>query len=347
MTPAIVAHQPIVSELIAFLESRPDLEAALKESIHEADRPDVSTLAEYLAFLDEMVVLIPRDRELNAYILKFYYLINLSPGGILQADKGFLAWTRKFAKDWGAFLDTPESAAGLDSFRANPAYRIGDYLEAPGGWKTFNRFFAREVRPGMRPVDDAGDDNVFVSPADSVYQGRWPIAEHSTITVKGWKWSLLELLTGSPYQDRFRGGTFVHGFLDVNDYHRFHAPAAGTVLEARKIPGNVAMDVVKKADGTLGMVDGTGHQFTQDRGLVVIDSPLGLVAVLPVGMAQVSSVNLTVKAGATLAKGAELGFFAFGGSDIVLLFEAGKIRMDAKIGTHYDQGRKIGHAVNG
>jgi phosphatidylserine decarboxylase len=131
----------------------------------------------------------------------------------------------------------------------------------------------------------------------------------------------------------------------MNDYHWFHVPAGGVVKEVRKIPGRVTMDVIKKPDGSLDIVDGTGYQFTQDRGLIVIDSPLGLVAVLPIGMAQVSSVNLTAELGATLAKGEEFGFFAFGGSDIITLFEAGKVELDANIGTHYNQGRKIGHAA--
>ena len=347
MNSASITHQPIVEELLALLQARPELEAALKQSILKADRPGIKTLPQYLDFLDKMVVLIPTERNLNAYILKFYYLINLSPGGILRADKPFLDWTRKFAVDWGAFLDTTASAAGIETFRTNPSYHFEDYFESPSGWLTFNQFFARQVRPGARPVDDLHDDNVLVSPADSVYQGRWPITPHSKITVKGWRWSVLELLAGSPYQDRFNGGTFMHSFLNVNDYHRFHVPVGGTILEARKIPGNVVMDVIRKPDGALDVVDGTGYQFTQDRGLIVIDSPLGLVAVLPIGMAQVSSVNLTAEKGATLVKGEEFGFFSFGGSDIVMLFEAETVRIDAKIGTHYNQGRKIGHAVNG
>ena len=104
--------------------------------------------------------------------------------------------------------------------------------------------------------------------------------------------------------------------------------------------------MIKKPDGSLDIVDGTGYQFTQDRGLIVIDSPLGLVAVLPIGMAQVSSVTLTAEVGAALSKGEEFGFFSFGGSDIVTLFEAGKVQIEAKVGTHYNQGRQIGHAVN-
>ena len=137
----------------------------------------------------------------------------------------------------------------------------------------------------------------------------------------------------------------MHAFLNVNDYHWFHFPVGGVVREVRKIPGNVTMDVIKQPDGSLAIVDGTGYQFTQDRGLIVIDSPLGLVAVLPIGMAQVSSVTLTAERGAVVSKGEAFGYFSFGGSDIIMLFEAGRVRLDAKIGTHYNQGRKIGHAI--
>jgi phosphatidylserine decarboxylase len=63
-------------------------------------------------------------------------------------------------------------------------------------------------------------------------------------------------------------------------------------------------------------------------------------------MAQVSSVTLTAKVGTTLSKGEEFGFFSFGGSDIVTLFEAGKVRLDANIGTHYNQGKRIGRAIS-
>jgi phosphatidylserine decarboxylase len=339
-------HQPIVQELIALLKSRPDLADALQASIREAGRARVATLPQYYDFLNKMVTLIPTDRNLNPAVLEFYYLIDLSPGHVLQADASFQRWTLKFAEDWGAFLDTTESAEGIKSFLSDPSYHIEDYCVAPSGWLTFNQFFARQVRPGKRPVDGLCDDGVIVSPADSVFQGQWPIEDDARITTKGLTWSVIELLAGSPYQDKFRGGMFTHSFLNVNDYHRYHVPVGGVVKEVRKIPGRVTMDVIKKPDGSLDIVDGTGYQFTQDRGLIVIDSRLGSVAVLPIGMAQVSSVTLTAEEGAVLAKGEEFGFFSFGGSDIVTLFEAGKVQLDAKVGTHYNQGRRIGRAAD-
>jgi phosphatidylserine decarboxylase len=339
-------HQPIVEELIALLKSRPDLAEALKKSIRKADRPDVRSFPQYCDFLNRMVTLIPTDRNLKSVLLKFYYLIDLSPKDALQSDASFQRWTLKFAEDWGAFLDTTESAKEIKGFFSNPSYHIEDYYVAPSGWLTFNQFFARQVRPGKRPIEARCDDSVVVSPADSVFQGHWPVQGDSKISVKGLTWSVIELLDGSPYQDRFRGGVFTHAFLNVNDYHRYHVPVGGVVKEVRKIPGRVTLDVIKNPDGTLDSVDGTGYQFTQDRGLIVIDSPLGMVAVLPIGMAQVSSVTLTARVGSVLSKGEEFGFFSFGGSDIVTLFEAGKVQLEAKVGTHYNQGTRIGRALN-
>jgi hypothetical protein len=64
-----------------------------------------------------------------------------------------------------------------------------------------------------------------------------------------------------------------------------------------------------EGEQTYDILNGTGYQFSQARGLVIIDSPVGLVAVLPIGMAQVSSVILTAEEGVTVMKGEELRTF--------------------------------------
>jgi phosphatidylserine decarboxylase len=339
-------HQPVVLELIELLKSRPDLVDSLTASIRAAHFGDVGTLEQYYEFLDAMVAHIPRDRDLSAILLKYYYLIDLSPDGLLQRDEAFQHWSHAFACAWGSFLDTTASAGDLKSFYSDPRYKIDDYYVSPSGWLTFNQFFARQLRPGKRPVDGPCDDAIVVSAADSIFKGQWPIQSDSRIAIKNMNWSIDELLEGSPYKDRFKNGIFVHSYLAANDYHRYHTPVAGVIKEARKISGHVTMDVIRKPDGSLESVDGTGYQFRQVRGLVVMESPLGLVAVLPIGMAQVSSVNLTAEVGATLRKGEEFGFFLFGGSDIVMLFEAGKVHIEAQADVRYNQGQRIGRALH-
>ena len=100
-----------------------------------------------------------------------------------------------------------------------------------------------------------------------------------------------------------------------------------------------------KRRNVLRAVEGTGYQFGQTRGLVVIESPIGLVACLPVGMAQVSSVVITATVGATLHKGEEMGYFQFGGSDFVMVFEkASNIELSCGADAHHVQGSVIGHS---
>ena len=141
-----------------------------------------------------------------------------------------------------------------------------------------------------------------------------------------------------------------HSSLRTFDYHRWHAPAAATVVEARVIQGRAWLDVkVESAvvDGRsvnrIEAVEGTGYQFIQTRGLVVLDTGVGLVACLPVGMAQVASVVITAEVGTALRKGEEMGYFQFGGSDCVMVFEAGcGVRLEGRVGAHVMQGARIG-----
>jgi phosphatidylserine decarboxylase len=86
---------------------------------------------------------------------------------------------KKYVKALGQFLDTPAAGAGIPSFTARPNYHVDDYVAGPSGWLTFNQFFAREVKPGKRPIEAPFDNKVIVSPADSVFAGTWDIEDRS------------------------------------------------------------------------------------------------------------------------------------------------------------------------
>ena len=230
------------------------------------------------------------------------------------------------------------------------------------GYQTLNQFFARHARPGRRRVAGLCDDAVVVAPADAVFIGAWPVAGDASIPVdepaldvKGLRWSIHQLLDGSGYAGRFAGGVFTHSALRTFDYHRWHAPVGGTVLEARIVQGQVWLDVqaievevagVKRK--ILRALEGTGYQFVQTRGLVVLDSAMGLVACLPVGMAQVSSVVITAEVGSPIRKGEELGYFQFGGSDFVMVFERrAHLALSCQPEQHFLQGAAVGPCRDG
>jgi phosphatidylserine decarboxylase precursor len=343
LAPALAGHVPVVEDLSTLLDERPALREALRAAIDKAELDDVPDTSAFLAYLDDLSTSIPVERQMVAGAIKLHYIINQAPGDQLNEDEAFNAWLKSFVQAYGDFLDSPASVAQLDTFTTLPNYNVDDYFVSPSGWLTFNQFFAREIKPGKRPIAEPRNDRVIVSPADAVFMGHWPIEEDSTITVKGATWRIDELLDGSPYADAFRGGTYMHSFLYVDDYHRYHVPVGGELKEVRNISGRVYLDVIRGPDGSFEIIDGDTYQFRQERGLVVIDSPeVGLVAVLPIGMSFVSSVNLTPDGGATLQKGDEFGFFMFGGSDIVLLFQDRNIILDAEVGKKYLQGERIG-----
>ena len=303
----------------------------------------------------------------------FYFVIDLQPVSVYQTPidptgpwTWLSQWLVDYAQDIGKFHNTRASltAESLQTFRDCEAYAVQDYVEPEGGWNTFNEFFAREIKPGLRPIDHFDDDRVIVSPADSVFDGSWDIDENSCVDLKNVPWSISQLLEDTTQGDKFKGGKFCHSFLNTTDYHRQHAPVSGTVIEAKVVPGICYLEVEVQNDSRSGqpklimkrkLASGAGgsrslnapnipgYQFLQARALILIDNPtLGLVAVLPIGMAQVSSVVLTIKEGETVTKGQELSYFQFGGSDCVMVFQKdANVTFTADIGTHYNFGKQV------
>jgi phosphatidylserine decarboxylase len=381
------ATTEIVQSLRSLIETHgwaDDFELAIRNA-QDHDVPgikDIQSLDDYLGYIDELVTWAPRERGdsrlVYARMAKLYFFLDQEPIKRLQSpiEPGrrrvtltpLSQWMVDYANASGAYLDTPESAKEVESFRTDPVFNWDEYMPPPSGYKTFNQFFARHVKPGMRPVAALHDDAILVAPADSTFVGWWQVGQNAKIyveeqvqskraakplSIKGIEWSIHQLLEGSDYADRFNGGLFTHSFLNVFDYHRWHAPVRGKVVESRVLQGQAYLDIRAtpgivdgKQVNVLTATDGTGYQFVQTRGLVVIESPIGLVACLPMGMGQVSSVVITAEKGVTLRKGEELGYFQFGGSDFVMVFErASNVQLISQRDVHTQQGTWIGNAL--
>lgn len=325
---------------------------ARKQGIPQFAEYKINTLDDYINFYDQMLSWSPRENNTadNIYnhLCMFYFVIDQPPVKFFQSAikpwsgwKWLSQWLVDYSNELGKFMDTPQSLTEetLKTFYepgAYKAYHMQDYTPPTGGWKTFNEFFARHIHPSARPITQPNNDLVIVNPADCHFDGQWPVNDtaETSFTSKGVPWSISQLLQDTSYGEKFKGGKFMHSFLAPTDYHRQHAPVAGIVREAKVIPGLCYLEVVSTADAETGKPkmymhrkldapDDPGYQFLQARGLIVIDNPVvGLVAVLPIGMCQISSVVLSVKEGDKLQKGQEVSYFQFGGSDIVVVFEA-------------------------
>lgn len=348
----------IIVTLQEYVDASPELHEELLKCILLASwtppgwHQPISTCNDFYLYLNQLLNTVPVDATFDNLFHGLYYIASQDDNALQQdpAYKGFQTWMELFVEIYGSYMNTAKSANNLFSFMHDKTFRIQDFEITPGGFCNFNTFFSRHIKPGLRPIgtrtqpfqepsegnplpptepedpnliySNMCNDKVITVPADSVYKGQWPITPNSTIKVsKGNTYSIKELLEGSAYADRFSNGIFTHSYLTVYTYHRYHVPVRGTVLETKVITGDVYANVEMKENGDLSATDGTGYQFRQDRGLIVLDSPVGLVALLPIGMDFISSCNISATTGTYLNKGDEFGYFLFGGSDMIMLFE--------------------------
>lgn len=249
----------------------------------------------------------------------------------------FASWLSTYSNTWGAFLDTEESwnDTYYNIVKDDPDWGLTNGWYGEGNlWRTYNEFFARKlVSPDVRPIADTE----VVSPADSWPKLTWQIDDNNQLVypedlqIKTAKISDIAQLIGndSKYKDAFAGGTLTHTFLDVNCYHRYHAPVDGVLKELRTVPGVSAGGGYTLWDNDSKLyyyVNDLGFQMVETRACAIIETEkYGLVAMIPVGMSQICSVNWIppLKVGVELKRGDEMGFFQFGGSDIVMIFQKG------------------------
>ena len=253
-------------------------------------------------------------------------------------------WLDDYCNEWKEFLDSPKSWNEdiYQIFKNEKSFELDKgWYEDSSNWKSFNDFFSRKLKPGMRPISHENDDSKIIAPVDSLPQGVWNINKEGTfeaeeinddngVTLKSKTFIHVEDLLGEKckqYGKYFYGGKLTHCYLHYNDYHRYHFPISGTVLEAEIItPSPLVGGIVYWDKNTKSYVlksNSLSWQAYETRAVIIVETKFGLVALLPIGMGQVSSVNLEpeVKKGLKVKKGDPLGYFLFGGSDFVMIFE--------------------------
>lgn len=192
-------------------------------------------------------------------------------------------------------------------------------------FKNFNEFFYRELKPDARPCSAPNNSRIIVSPADSRSVVFNTLDEATKIWVKGREFSVTRLLGNAYPQDAKR---YVNGALGIfrlapQDYHRFHIPVDGIMDKPKLIEGEYytvnpmairsALDVYSENVRIVVPIDSVAH---------------GRVMVICVGAMMVGSTKITRKAGERVGRAEELGYFEFGGSTILLLFEPGAMKFD-------------------
>jgi phosphatidylserine decarboxylase len=228
----------------------------------------------------------------------------------------------------GRKYDDPSSANQIEGFIRFHRLDMSEVLLPPEQFKTFNEFFYRQLKPGARPCSAPDNPKIVVSPADCRTVVFDRIDEATKIWIKGREFSVERLLAKAYPEDtkRYKDGAVGIFRLAPQDYHRFHVPVDGVLATPKTIEGEyytVNPMAIRSA------LDVYGENV---RVLVPIDSVAhGRVMVVCVGAMMVGSTVITRQAGEKVSRGEELGYFKFGGSTVLLLFEPGVINFDSDL----------------
>ncbi len=193
------------------------------------------------------------------------------------------------------------------------------------GYKSWDDFFTRLFRDGVRPVASPDDDAVIANACESApYRVCYGVKQRDTFWIKGQPYSLQHVLNNDDLADQFYGGTVYQAFLSAKSYHRWHSPVSGTIRKVVQVEGTYYSETLAEGFDPAGPNDSQGYiAQVAARALVFIDADnkdIGLMCVVPIGMAEVSSCDVTVKPGDKVKKGEQLGMFHFGGSTHLLIF---------------------------
>ncbi|WP_028583353.1 phosphatidylserine decarboxylase family protein [Desulfogranum mediterraneum] len=354
---------PVIQEFKELIEEDPELYMLFNQmfaqvvappsSSHDpSGRPQIRDYRQMLQVMNRLLTMAPAFNQTG--------LVGFPINAILDRPMATPAGTTVFLNDkvnrqlkkilnqWAVFLGSAESRYvlndhpengwfGRDAKAAMPGFEE-DFICDPAapfhGFSSWDDFFTRQFRPGRRPLAGPEDDAVIANACESApYRIRSGVKLRDRFWIKAQPYSLQHMLAQDPLAEQFAGGTVYQAFLSALSYHRWHSPVSGRIVKTRLIDGSYYAEALSEGYDPAGPNNSQGY-ITQvaSRGLIFIqaDNPeIGLMAVMFVGMAEVSSNEITVFAGQHVRKGDPLGTFHFGGSTHTLIFRPGvKLQFD-------------------
>jgi phosphatidylserine decarboxylase len=262
----------------------------------------------------------------------------------------FAAWATLVG--FGARARVPSALRG-------PAYRafaravganLGETELELGEYDTFGDFFARKLRPGVRPIDS--NESTVISPCDGVVAARGIAADGELLQAKGLNYRLEDLVVDTTMAARLIDGPYATIYLSPRDYHRVHAPVDAHLVAYDYVPGELWPVNLKVAARRANLLS------RNERVVIWLDSPrLGVIAVVMVAATGVGNIRLAhaedsvkwrhagelrrIELNEQVKRGDELGAFRLG-STVVMCFEPGSVRLEGEVGQAVRFGERLG-----
>ena len=248
------------------------------------------------------------------------WLVWLYNNPVGEATMWALAKRKLVSSIYGTMMDHTSSAKKIHPFIED--FNIDMSIAKEQEFSNFNDFFTRKLKDDARPIDTS--TTIVVSPADGKILAYANIS-NTDFFIKGYRFDVTSFLDNPELAQKYQNGALLIIRLAPMDYHRFHFPVTGNLSPNKKIDGDYysvnPFALRKKAE----------IFCLNKREYTILSNPLiGDVVMAEVGATMVGSIVQTFN-GSTVNKGEEKGYFKFGGSTVVLLFEKSKIHIDEDI----------------
>lgn len=250
-------------------------------------------------------------------LLKFLYDNPFGKTAILPLAK------RKFISTlYGRKMDKPSSTKKIKDFVQTLGIDMSESQKEVKDFKSFNDFFYRKLKPTARPIGEG-----LVSPGDGRLLAFENVAEVHNFFIKGRKFTLTEFLNDEKLAKKHENSALIILRLAPNDYHRYHFPYDGKVSKTTKIKGDYF------SVSPYALASNFAKVFCENKRefVTLLSEEKGEIILAPVGATMVGSIFESFTPNSQVKKGDEMGYFAFGGSTVVILVDKTKIKIDADL----------------
>jgi len=208
----------------------------------------------------------------------------------------------------------------VDPFIREFGLNSSEFAEPPESFGSFNEFFIRKLKPEARPLDP--DPKTITFPCDGRHLGFPDVSKITSVFVKGQRFSLSALLGSRELATRFAEGSLVLSRLCPTDYHRFHFPAAGLPSSSRLINGALF------SVSPIALSRNLSYLWENKRMITKLETGrFGTILMIDIGATNVGSIAQTFTPGSSVTRGEQRGYFSFGGSSTITLFERGTMTL--------------------
>ncbi|KZP26283.1 phosphatidylserine decarboxylase [Athelia psychrophila] len=288
-------------------------------------------------------------------------------GNYLSTDPTSSLVLHRNDEGWFGGAGTTQLEMNLRGRTFDQTYISPDETKPDRGYPTWDAFFVREFKEGVRPIESRGQDTqdrlIHSACESTMFHKAEEVGAHNLFWLKSRNYSMHEILNrDAEMVPKFVGGTIYQAFLSPLDYHRWHAPINCTVERIVTVKGGLApggtVDTV--GGGTYyaaipdtGVAENPGDHgnphgalirsqsflsIVATRVLIYIRSrneDIGLICFVGVGMVEVSTCEVKVGVGQEVKIGQELGLFHFGGSTHILIFGPDcDVHFEPEVGKH-------------